>query len=786
MDRPTRNVDLSGPGPSLRNRSRFARPRASLERDPGLGRPEAGLEGGDLAASPGWKTSASVLGVYALVLALATYPMVVSSRTMLPADADPVQHLTVMRWYKACLLEGRSPFLDDGIQHPVGAPIGLFSPMLFQTSLYVILSSAFSNDIFCYNILWFTGFLLTGMGTFLLAYRVVGDAACAGFAGVAAMLSGPMMLHAHGHLELIYVGWFPLFLIAWMRLVDRPGRRTMFVAAASYGLLALSAGYFAVLAVVPAAWYLVLEAIRAVRRDDRAWFRPRAAWLGAFSLLVIPIALIAFSGQIWNLAHGLTMNRSRTEFEHYGVPWYGYVVPTRFHRLGRLLGVEAYDTLGHPAFECASYLGMVILGLILYAAIRRVGPRRPIFWWSVTLLLVVLSMGASTQLGPIRVTLPASWLHRYVFAFRLLRVPGRFNLFACVGAAVLAAAGLKDLLSRWPRPAVRWGICGFLTAIMVADLSMIPFNTQSHAAMPACYDRLVRIDPDATFLDAPLHSSGNAHPATAVYGYWQSFHRGRTTGGYSGVANVDFDNRIVHNTPFSAGMMREPGYLGDLDRADFGIVSGVRVLDFIWLYLTAHDLRYVVLHRSPELSSEPPEALARLESLLAPSRIMADDATTVFDRDLLPTPRDPVLLCGRGWRGGWHGRTILVASKVAEIRAYNADPAADLTFTIQLKAFREARTVRLRAGGVELATWRARPDVYQTLRSPRLRLPAGPRTLTIEADGEEQPRRRHEFAMGGDEGPYSLTVSEISLRSSDAPSRTARGDNDLTEGRLRR
>ncbi len=43
----------------------------------------------------------------------------------------------------------------------------------------------------------------------------------AAFGGLLAMLSGPMMIHAHGHLELIYVGSFPLFLAAWIRFVDR-------------------------------------------------------------------------------------------------------------------------------------------------------------------------------------------------------------------------------------------------------------------------------------------------------------------------------------------------------------------------------------------------------------------------------------------------------------------------------------------------------------------------------------------------------------------------------------
>ena len=715
-------------------------------------------------ASPGWKTASAVLALYAAILAVATYPMVVSIRTSLPSNVDPVQHLTIMRWYKTCLLEGRSPFLYSEIQHPIGAPIGSFSPMLLQTTAYLALSSAISNDVLCYNLLWFSGFLLTGMGTFLLARRAVGDTACAGFAGVAAMLSGPMMLHAHGHLELIYVGWFPLFLVAWMRFVDRPRPRSMAVAAAAYGLMTLSAGYFAVLAVIPAGWYLAFEAIGAARREDWAWIRPRGLGLLGFGLLAMPFLLLAFSGQLWNVAHGLSMNRSRVDFEHYGVPWYGYAVPTVLHQLDRLFGVEVYDAWGHPGVECASYLGVATLGLILYAAIRRVGPKQPAFWWSVTLILVVLSFGASAKFGSVKVPLPASWLYQHVFAFRMLRAPARFNLFAAVGASILAASGLKHLISRWRAPSVRWGICGTLTMVAVLDLSMIPFSTETLAELPQCYGRLVEGDPAATFLDAPLHNSANAHPLTAASGYWQSFHRGRTTGGYSGVANPAFDNRLVYNTPFSSEAMARPEYLLNPDAMTFGIVSDVRFLDYAWLYLTAHDLRYVVLHRAGLFDVEPPANRARLEGQLGRARIFADDATTVFDRTLLPSPGRPVLACAGGWRGGSPGRSILIAPKVAEVLAYNPDPDRELTFTLGAKSFREPRTVRLRSGATDLATWQVRPDVAGTFQSPPFRLPAGLQTLAIESDGETKPRHRHEILAGGDDRPYSLSVSEVSLR----------------------
>jgi len=107
-------------------------------------------------------------------------------------------------------------------------------------------------------------------------------------------------------------------------------------------------------------------------------------------------------------------------------------------------------------------------------------------------------------------------------------------------------------------------------------------------------------------------------------------------------------------------------------------------------------------------------------------------------------------------------RKILMASKVAEVWAYNPEPTRVLTLPSR-QGVREARTVRLRSKGIELAAWTVKPD---SSRPPEHWLPASRplQMLTIESDGEERPRDWKDFAAEGDERPYSLSVSEVSLR----------------------
>src|SRR5205823_1457278 len=123
--------------------------------------------------------------------------------------------------------------------------------------------------------------------------------------------------------------------------------------------------------------------------------------------------------------------------------------------------------------------------------------------------------------------------------------------------------------------------------------------------------------------------------------------------------------------------------------------------------------------------------------------------------------------CSSGWRGGWHGRDLLILSKLGGVAVYNASAQSELTFTLDARAFRTARTVRLRAGDTELARWVIQPGETRPYASPPFRLPGGLQHLVIESDGEEPPTHSFEGATRGDSRPYSLIVHGIRLGSAD-------------------
>lgn len=715
----------------------------------------------------GWKTAALVLAFYAACVAIVTYPFVLHLRSRLPSTVDPLQHLWVMRWYKTCLLEGRSPFLCPELQFPVGAPIGNFSPLHIQSLMYLPLSYLSKNDILCFNVIWWTGFLVTGMGTFALAWHVLKDRAAATLAGLLAMLSAPMMIHSHAHLELIHVGWFPLFLVAWLRFVDRPTRGRLAAAVVSYLLVAMSAAYFAVFATFPAALYAAWRSIRALRAEGEgwSWTKGRARWWLAFAACAGLLVIGVFSGHIWAKANGYSLGRPRSEFDRFGAPFWSYLVPTASHLLGNLMPVDLYAATGTTG-EGISYLGVVTLLLLHYAAVRRVGFRRAGYWWAALAMLVVLSMGSYLRFGASKVDLPDAWLWRHLFVFRMIRVPARFNLFVAVAAAVVAAAGLRDLLSRVSRPRVKGLLFAAIATLAVVDLRTGPYYSEAPPSMPGCYRASLAMDPEATFLEIPQTNSGGAEILSATAGYWQALHRRPSTTGYSGQPNAAFDELMTWNSPFAYHRLGDPGYLRNPEGEFIDLSSKVEFEDLAWLYLARHGLKFIVLHKWAETVGERKMNLWPIMHKLEPTKVYEDDRTVVYAASKFKAPTHPVLLCTGGWhqRVGWHGRLLSTTDRQAHVEVYNPDVTRPLTLTLEASALRHPRIVRLMHGGFQIARWEVVPGDPRTFQSPPFQLLQGTTDLTIDSGFESTPKRSREAVAEGDMRPYSLRVVGLAIR----------------------
>jgi hypothetical protein len=375
-------------------------------------------------------------------------------------------------------------------------------------------------------------------------------------------------------------------------------------------------------------------------------------------------------------------------------------------------------------------------------------------------------MGSTFNLGGRPIGLPAGWLWQHFFPFRLIRVPARFNLFVAVLAAVLAGATFGDILKRLRSPALQVGLFAGVTALAIFDLS-VGYETTYMPARPDCYAEILRRDPQASFLEVPQNVSGGSL-LNAATGYWQSLHQGRTSGGYSGHANAEFNRRLSFTSPFLVSRLADPTYLEHPDAQPIDLLATAHFRDYAWLYLKAHGFRYAVLHRWPGATPETPNVRTdRIQAQLIGAKVYEDDATLVFDRDRLSEPSHPAILCTEGWLGRipWRDRYTCLVGPVARATVYAPDPDRDLTLTIEAAGFGHPRVVRVTTAGRELARWTVSPDGLLPYQSPPFRLPRGLSEVLISSDGADAPRGRN-LPPDGDRRPFSLRVTRIALRPS--------------------
>ena len=201
----------------------------------------------------------------------------------------------------------------------------------------------------------------------------------AAFGGMLAMLSAPMLLHGAAHLELIYVGAFPLFLWTWIRLLDRPGAARLAAAAGAYLLVAVCAAYFAVYAVFPAALYFFWKGWAAASTTAAGFAapgvvrRPRPLAAGVLGAGGARARGGLRQPDLGDVA-GLRAAPIARRVPRLRRPALELRLPDRAARPGpaRPGSWYAEGGLGARTIECCSYLGVVSLALVAYAAAFRV------------------------------------------------------------------------------------------------------------------------------------------------------------------------------------------------------------------------------------------------------------------------------------------------------------------------------------------------------------------------------------------------------------------------------
>src|SRR5258705_8925902 len=219
------------------------------------------------------------LAAYTVITLVMTWPLARGLTRDVAWDlGDSVLNMWILSWdceqFRAILTGHFShlrTFFDANIFHP--APLTLaYSEHLVPQALQIFPIYALTeNPILCYNLLFLSTFVLSGLGMYLFLREVTGNAIAA-FVGGLLFAFAPYRIPPSSHLQVLSSQWMPFALYGFRRYFDGGRTRALAGATASIVLQGLSCGYYLLYFSPCAALYAALETWRTGRlRDRRAW-----------------------------------------------------------------------------------------------------------------------------------------------------------------------------------------------------------------------------------------------------------------------------------------------------------------------------------------------------------------------------------------------------------------------------------------------------------------------------------------------------------------------------------
>lgn len=316
------------------------------------------------------KSSWAAAGWYLALALLLTWPLLPGLLRHLPADlGDPVLNCWILRWdadHFLRFLSGEWGALRGFWSPPIFYPSPLalaYSEHLVVQAIEILPVYALTrNIVFCYNLLFLSTFVLSGMGVYLLVRSLTGNTRAAFLAGLLFAFV-PYRIAQFPHVQVLSTQWMAFTLYGLHRYFETRRTRALVGAAAALLAQGLSCGYFLLFFAPFAAAFAAWEVVRRRLAGDRGVL----ARLGV-AALAVGLAAWPFLQPYLDLRALGFGTRSLAEADGFSANLLAYLTGTSaIHGWGRLFMV-------FPAPEGELFPGFVLTAVIVWAAWREAGP----------------------------------------------------------------------------------------------------------------------------------------------------------------------------------------------------------------------------------------------------------------------------------------------------------------------------------------------------------------------------------------------------------------------------
>jgi hypothetical protein len=449
-----------------------------------------------------------MLAYTALVVAM-TWPQVVQLDAI-PDEGDPLLSTWRMSWVAHQLPRDPLHLFDGNIFHPEKLTLTYSDSHLLPSLMAAPLIWLGVHQIYAYNLLLLSGFVLSGVTMFMLVEALTGRREAALVSGAIFALY-PYRFEHYPHLELQMTTWMPLVLLAAHRAFTRGRLRDGLSFGGTLGLQTLSSLYYSVFMtayLIPVGGLLYLHS-----RVKRAAVRSLA--IGAVVTAVLAAPVVA--AYVANRA--MVSERPTSEIQHYSALPSDYLHP---HGSSATYASVKWDSQPHVSerelFPTFTPVALALVGIWPPLSVARLAYAAGLVW------SFDASLGFNGTIYP--------YLHQVMPGFRGLRVPARFSIVLGMTLAVLAGYGVARMTRR--RGAVtRWAITAVLLGAALIELRpQLNFHHMWLKPSPV-YNRLRNAE-NVVLLDMPMPRELLELPIEFRSMYQSTFHWHPILNGASG------------------------------------------------------------------------------------------------------------------------------------------------------------------------------------------------------------------------------------------------------------
>jgi hypothetical protein len=541
---------------------------------------------------------AVVIGAFALLTVLLTYPLILYFTSHIPSHMDLapaiVEHwiYTWGFWFVKHLVVGARhwSFFTDALYYPRG--VDLTYPVLFGLGLPLAAAIPvvpFLGVILTFNLFVFITFVVTAYATFLLVRDLTNDNGAALISGIIFAFSPFQMARLLGHFGIVTSTiWLPLYVFFFMRAMTYGYIHYLILAPLVISLTFFSHPYYAIFLMFFTVFYIIYHLI--FNRDCpiknllRTRLLPMSCLTVLFSLPLIWILLT-------HSTTGFHMYSPKLAAYQHSADLLAFFLPSTHHSIsGNLVKPIFYSHFIGSDTEQTVYMGYTVLVLSVIAVVK--APKAQTRFWLVSAIaFFVLSLGPflriygenSFEIAGLSVAFPLPYFPiLFIPGLKAMRGPSRFAIMSMLALAVLAGYGVRHLLKRFEgQVGATLVLLGLLLTLIGLEFSIVPVPLVD-ARIPKVYERIAR-EQGGTILDVPWYWS------VSKYQHYQTLHHKRLVFGQAPRLTLPFDFTYADAIPF-VQLFKNPQLIKDYEAQPVDRGDVLRFIEFF-------DLSFIAIHK---------------------------------------------------------------------------------------------------------------------------------------------------------------------------------------------